>query len=98
MMSPTFVEATRPTKIEALLKFGRDSNWPLDITVVTTIDELTWLSVTYNVGWEDCDSSIDWVWNQLRKAEIGDGLTQPPAFQREGVTWDITVRKRNNAI
>jgi hypothetical protein len=38
------------------------------------------------------------VWNQFRKAAIEDGLTQPPAFQRKGVTWDITVRKENNAM
>jgi hypothetical protein len=31
-------------------------------------------------------------------AAIADGITQQPAFQREGVKWDLNVRKENNAI
>jgi hypothetical protein len=31
-MPPTFIEATREKEIKAMLKFGRDSNWPLSVT------------------------------------------------------------------
>jgi hypothetical protein len=98
MKPPTFIEATRPKEIQALLKFGRDSAWPLRITAASLIDEETSLSVTYEVGWKDCDSSIAWVWNRFKKAAISDGPTQQPAFQRDGVSWDISVRKENNSI
>jgi hypothetical protein len=37
MQSPTFVEATRQKEIQAILKFGRDSNWPLRITAAAVI-------------------------------------------------------------
>jgi hypothetical protein len=77
MAPPTFIEATRPKEIQALLKFGRDSAWPSRATEASAIDEETSLSVTYKVGWEDCDSSIAWVWNQFWKAAIADGITQP---------------------
>jgi hypothetical protein len=93
MLQPTFTEATREKEIHALLKFGRDSTWPLKIAGASALDQETSLSVTYEAGWEDCYSSIAWVWNQFRKAAIADGLTQPPAFQR-----DVTVRKGNNTI
>jgi hypothetical protein len=36
----TFVEATRPKEMEAFLKFGTDSNWPLKITVASALDEM----------------------------------------------------------
>jgi hypothetical protein len=29
----TYIEATRPKEVKALLKFGRDSNWPLRVTL-----------------------------------------------------------------
>jgi hypothetical protein len=32
MKAPIFIEATRPKEIESLLKFGRDSEWPLNRT------------------------------------------------------------------
>jgi hypothetical protein len=58
MISPTFIEATRPKEIEALMNFGRDSAWPLKITAAPALDAQISLSITYDVNWDDCDPSI----------------------------------------
>jgi hypothetical protein len=42
----TFIEATRPKEIKALLKFGRDSHWPLKVTIASAVDEINSISVT----------------------------------------------------
>jgi hypothetical protein len=36
----TFIDATTPKEIEAVLKFGRDSYWPLRITIDSSLDGL----------------------------------------------------------
>jgi hypothetical protein len=48
---PTYIETTRLKETQALLKFGRDSDWPLKITVGTAITPLTALAVMYDVDW-----------------------------------------------
>jgi hypothetical protein len=53
---PTFIEATRDVEIRAILKLGRDSNWPLSITLASAIDDKTSLAVTYEINW----SGINW--------------------------------------
>jgi hypothetical protein len=88
----------RTNEIQALLKFGRGSSWPLRITVATAIDQETSLSITYKIGWEECDSSEAWAWTQFAAAAASDGLIQPPVFQSGEVRWDLRVRKENNAI
>jgi hypothetical protein len=50
---------TRPKEIQALLKFGRDSAWPLKITEASALDETTSLSITYDSDWEECDETMD---------------------------------------
>jgi hypothetical protein len=42
-----------------LLKVGRDSAWPLKITVASALDETTSLSITYDSDWEECDETMD---------------------------------------
>jgi hypothetical protein len=61
MKPPTFIQTTRPIETQSLLKFGRDSDWPLRITAATAIDTFTSLSTRHQVGREDCDNSIPWV-------------------------------------
>jgi hypothetical protein len=92
------MEATREKEVKAILKFERDSNWPLSITAASAVEEFTSLSVTYQAGWGGCDSSLAWCWTKFGEAAIADGLTQPPAFQREWAKWDIPVRKENNSV
>jgi hypothetical protein len=50
MTPPTFIEASRTKEIQALLKFGKDSAWPLRITVATAIYLETSLSVFHRDG------------------------------------------------
>jgi hypothetical protein len=45
---PTSVEATRTREIQALLKFGRDSGWPLKINAAVEIDQQISLSIAYD--------------------------------------------------
>jgi hypothetical protein len=49
---PTFVEATRVKETQALLRFGRDSNWPLKVTFATMASPRTTLAITYDITWE----------------------------------------------
>jgi hypothetical protein len=87
---PTFIETTRPKETEPLLRFGRDSNWPLKITVATAVDQFTTLSITYDTDWEgiECEEgeiSVDWCWSKFIHKATADVLTVPPAFSRTGV-------------
>jgi hypothetical protein len=95
---PTFIEATRPKEIKALIKFGRDSAWPLKITATSALDEQISLSITYDVNWEDLGGSIEWVWTKFYAMANADGITQPPAFQRSDVKWALSIRKDDNAF
>jgi hypothetical protein len=52
---PTFIEASRPQETRALLKFGRDPNWPLEITAASAIDEFTSLSLTFEIDWQEIE-------------------------------------------
>jgi hypothetical protein len=54
--SPCFTSTTRRKEIERLLKFGRDSNWPLSISVASSLDGLNSATVTCPSPWTDCDS------------------------------------------
>jgi hypothetical protein len=49
---PTFIEATRVKETQALLRFGRDSGWPLKVTFATLASPATSLSITYDIDWE----------------------------------------------
>jgi hypothetical protein len=97
---PTFVETTRPKETQSLLRFGRDSNWPLKITVATAIDQFTTLSITYDVNWDgikcngEGEISVDWCWSKFSQKATVDAVTIPPAFSRSGIKWDATLKRR----
>jgi hypothetical protein len=101
---PTFVEATCLKESHALLRFGRDSNWPLKVTFATTASPTSTLAITYDVTWQGIESteegeiSSDWCWNKFMEKVREENLTAPPAFVRQGVVWRATVRKENNSI
>jgi hypothetical protein len=95
---PTFTEATRTKEILMLLKFGRDSAWPLKIGAASALNATTSLSVTYDSDRADCDGIIDWVWAKFYEAARADQITVPPAFNRDGITWDFCLRKENNNL
>jgi hypothetical protein len=101
---PTFVEATRVKETRALLRFGRDSNWPLKVTFATMASPKTSLAITYDITWdglwnsEEESISSDWCWNKFMEKVREENLTAPPAFLRQGAEWRASVRKENNSI
>jgi hypothetical protein len=101
---PTFVESSRPKESQALLRFGRDSNWPLKVTIATTASSYTTLAITYDITWEGIEStdegdiSTDWCWNKFMEKVREENLTAPPAFLRQGIAWIACVRKENNSV
>jgi hypothetical protein len=95
---PTLIEASRPKEIQALLKFGRDSAPPLKITAASSLDEQTSLSITCGSDWTECDGTIEWVWSKFTATAAADQARVPPAFNRPGTTWELCMRKENNAM
>jgi hypothetical protein len=95
---PTRVYATRAKESAAFLKFGRDSNWPLSVTLALALDPETSLSITYEVDWEEYDGSTPWAWTKFAAAAEADGIRTPPAFTRPETKWDNLVAKDGNSI
>jgi hypothetical protein len=101
---PTFVEATRVKETRALLRFGRDSNWPLKVTFAALVSPKTSLAITYDINWDGLQNSeedaisSDWCWGKFMEKVSQENLTASPAFLRQGVEWKATVRKENNSI
>jgi hypothetical protein len=84
----TFIEATRPKEIKAILKFGRDFDWPLKITVASALNEIDSLAITYQASWEDYSSNTtEWLVAKFLAAAKQDGLGPLPVWEREGLTW-----------
>jgi hypothetical protein len=54
---PTFVEATTVKETQAMLRFGRDSNWPIKITLAARASPSTMVSITYDIDWEGLDTT-----------------------------------------
>jgi hypothetical protein len=100
---PTFIEATRVVEIRAILRLGRDSNWPLSMTLASEVDSTTSLSVTCEtnwsgIDWEDDEKSTDWCRDKFLEAARADNLSAPPALQRSGRPWSISLGEKNNAL
>jgi hypothetical protein len=101
---PTFIEATRVKETQALLRFGRDSAWPLKVSFATLASPATSLSITYDINWdglqnsEEEDISSESCWNKFMERVSFENLSAPPAFLRDGVEWKVSVRKENNSI
>jgi hypothetical protein len=64
---PTFVEATRDKEVQAMLKCGRDNQWPLRITMACNLSENVAVSVTYSIGRGNCTSNEEWFRARLQK-------------------------------
>jgi hypothetical protein len=69
-MTPTFIEATRAKEVQTMLKFGRDSNWPLKATIASAICENVSASITYSISWEGCNSTEAW-FRTKRQRQMG---------------------------
>jgi hypothetical protein len=94
----TFIDATRPKEMKAMLKFGRDSKWPLKITIASSLDGINSASVTYTANWDGCDVSMDWSWKQFVKEGTIDNFGPLPVSAMEQFGWLATVRKEGNSI
>jgi hypothetical protein len=92
-----FIEAIRVKEIQRLLKFGRDSNWPLAITVSSTIDGSNSISVTYSASWDDCNASAEWFCTQFEAIANQDGLIGLPVMSRNH-SWLLSLRKEDNSM
>jgi hypothetical protein len=77
---------------------GRDSDWPLKVTVASALDEEDSISVTYPIEWEGCRSKVEWFPEKFNEAAMRDGLQLLPVSTREGVGWLTVLRKENNAF
>jgi hypothetical protein len=84
--------------MKALLKFGRDWNWPLRITIASALDEVNSISVTYPINWEECDGSNEWFMSKFGQAPMADGFGPLPVATRDGLSWLAIMRKENNAL
>jgi hypothetical protein len=96
--SPTLAEASRTKEIQALLKFGRDSSWPLKITAAVEIDDQTSLSITYGSDWTDCNGTVEWFWSKFMAAAKHDQILVPKFFWNEASQWGFVPRKENNSL
>jgi hypothetical protein len=101
---PTFTEATTVKETQAMLRFGRDSNWPLKITLAARASQATVVSITYEIDWEglettdEGDISTDWGLTKFRGKYEEESLMAPPALASGQGVWDATVRKENNSM
>jgi hypothetical protein len=90
---PTFIEATREKEVKALLKFGRDNQWPTKMTLVSAVSEFNTLSITYDVDWEGIrwyedkeEISVTWCWSKFIAKATAE------------ITWTPILRKENNSL
>jgi hypothetical protein len=101
---PTYVDSTRLKETQALLRFGRNSNWPLKVPFATELTPTTTLSITYDADWSGIESteegeiSRDWCRAQFLVRAKAEDLSVPPAFSRSGIHWDVRITKENNSI
>jgi hypothetical protein len=101
---PTFVEATTIKETQAMLRFGRDSNWPIQITLAARASPSTMVSITYEIDWEglrtteEGEISTDWGWNKFNEKFREESLMAPPALASGQGAWIASVRKENNSI
>jgi hypothetical protein len=84
----TFIEASRPKEIKAILKFGRDSKWPLKVTLASALNETDSLSITYQIDWEasiweNTEIGTEWFTTQFIQKGQEDGLGTLPCWTRE---------------
>jgi hypothetical protein len=100
---PTFIEATIVKETQAMLRFGRDSNWPIKITLAARASPATVVSITYDINWEGLETteegeiSTNWGWEKFNAKFHEESLMAPPALASGQGVWNASVRKENNS-
>jgi hypothetical protein len=100
---PKYIEAARLKETQALLKLGRDNQWPIRMTIVSAVSEYNTISIMYDVdwagiNWQDDEVSVKWCWAKFIAKANAEKLSTPPALLRKDITWTPYLRKRNNAL
>jgi hypothetical protein len=101
---PTFVEATTVKESQAMLRFGRDSNWPIKITLAARASPAMMVSITYDTDWEglhtteEGEISTDWGWTKFNAKFKEEALLAPPALASGTGVWNASIRKENNSF
>jgi hypothetical protein len=90
-----YTETDRPKEMQRLLKFGRDSAWPLSVSVASTLDGSNSVTVTYSIDYEECDSSRAWFTAKFLAAAQEDQVLGLPAIYRPTATWTLKLRKED---
>jgi hypothetical protein len=87
-----FSEIKDRQEISRILKFGRDNNWPLLLSCVSSLDGTNSATVTYETSLTDCEDSIPWFLSKFSALLTEDGLIGLPVVARLNVTWERTWR------
>jgi hypothetical protein len=75
----------------------------LRITMASTLDEFSSMSVTYalewdGLVWEDDEKAKSWFIARFAQKAHEDGLAQPPGWTREGSSLTAALRKEGNTF
>jgi hypothetical protein len=100
---PTYYEAIRGKETNALLRFGHDNQWPLQISMVCAVSNENTIQITYSVNWdgfriENGVVSPDRCWNKFLAKAREEQMTPAPALTQGGVIWNPSLRKENNTL
>jgi hypothetical protein len=90
-----YTETDRPKEMQRLLKFGRDSAWPLSVSVASTLDSSNSVTVTSSIDYEECDSSRAWFMAKFLAAAQKDQMFGLPALFLPTTTWTLKLRKED---
>jgi hypothetical protein len=87
-----FSEIRDKQEISRILKFGRDNDWPLLLSCVSSLDGTNSATVTYETSLTDCEDSIPWFLGKFNSLLAEDGLIGLPVAARLNETWERTWR------
>jgi hypothetical protein len=93
-----FSEMTNSREISRILKFGRDSEWGLLLSCVSSLDGMNSLTLTYETSLADCEDTLPWYIAKFNLLIREDKLVRLPAAPRRGITWTRTCRVEYHTI
>jgi hypothetical protein len=93
-----FAEITEDREISRIMKFGRNSGWPLLLSCVSSLDGLNSATITYETSLIDCEDNIPWYIAKFNKLMEEDGLVGLPVAARLNVIWKRTCRAEDFKI
>jgi hypothetical protein len=85
VQSRDFSEITDKQEISRILKFGRDNNWNMLLSCVSSLNGTNSATVTYETSLAGCEDSIPWFLNKFKALMEEDGLIGLPVEARLNV-------------